>query len=59
MIGLVRRSSLVFRTRIEHRNRELSMLRSDFYVLAYGDMSDGSSLRKVMNRLNAARFTKS
>lgn len=49
VIGLVRRSSLVVRTRIDHLNKEPHLFRSDF-KLEYGDMSDGSSLRKVLNK---------
>ena len=49
VIGLVRRNSLVVKTRIEHLNREPHIPRPDF-LLEYGDMSDGSSLRKVIAR---------
>lgn len=49
VIGLVRRSSLVVRTRIDHLTKE-SHISSTNFRLEYGDMSDGSSLRKVLNK---------
>ena len=47
--GLVRRSSLVVKTRIDHlHNADGS--HQDRLHLEYGDMSDGSSLRRLLSR---------
>jgi len=48
VVGMVRRNSLVARPRIDHLTAE-SHMRSDF-ILEYGDMSDGSSLRRIINK---------
>jgi len=48
--GLVRRSSLVVKTRIDHlHNADAS--HQDRLHLEYGDMSDGSSLRRLLSRV--------
>lgn len=49
VVGLVRRNSQTEKTRLEHLNREHHLTRADF-LLEYGDMADGSSLRKVLHR---------
>lgn len=48
--GVVRRTSQVVKTRIEHLYRE-PHLRDTRLLLEYGDMSDGSSLRRLVNRV--------
>jgi GDPmannose 4,6-dehydratase len=49
VIGLVRRSSLVVKTRIEHLYK-MSHISEPKLILEYGDMSDGSSLRRIINK---------
>jgi GDPmannose 4,6-dehydratase len=49
VIGLVRRSSSVFKTRIEHLYQE-PHIRDSLLLLEYGDMSDGSSLRRILSK---------
>lgn len=49
VVGMVRRSSLVVKSRIEHLYQEPHMPGGNF-LLEYGDMSDGSSLRRVINK---------
>jgi len=49
VIGMVRRSSLIVRTRIDHLYKEPHLEKTDF-PLEYGDMSDGSSLRRIINK---------
>lgn len=49
VVGMVRRSSLVVRTRIDHLYKEPHLEKTDF-ILEYGDMSDGSSLRRIINK---------
>lgn len=49
VVGLVRRSSLIVKTRIEHLYLEPHIPGSNL-LLEYGDMSDGSSLRRVINK---------
>ena len=49
VVGIVRRNSLIVRTRIDHLYKESHVERSDF-ILEYGDMSDGSSLRRIISK---------
>ena len=48
--GLVRRSSLVTKTRIDHLQQVDESYQSRLH-LEYGDMSDGSSLRRLLSRV--------
>ena len=48
--GLVRRSSLTLKPRIEHLWREPSAPGTRLF-LEYGDLADGSSLRRVFSRV--------
>jgi GDPmannose 4,6-dehydratase len=49
--GVVRRSSTVTKTRIEHLYQEPHLKNTNFY-LEYGDLSDGSSLRRILSKIN-------
>ena len=48
--GLVRRSSSVTKTRIEHLYREPHLKETNLF-LEYGDLSDGSSLRRLLSKV--------
>ena len=48
--GIVRRSSSLARTRLEHIYRSRNFEREKLY-LEYGDMTDGSSLRTIITRV--------
>src|ERR1035438_5300875 len=48
--GIVRRSSSLARTRLEHIYRARHFEREKLY-LEYGDMTDGSSLRTIITRV--------
>ena len=48
--GMVRRSSSVIKTRIEHLYREPHLKDTNLF-LEYGDLSDGSSLRRLLSRV--------
>jgi GDPmannose 4,6-dehydratase len=48
--GVVRRSSSVTKTRIEHLYKEPHLRDTNFY-LEYGDLSDGSSLRRILSNI--------
>lgn len=48
VVGMVRRSSVVARPRIDHLHSETHVPTE--FILEYGDMSDGSSLRRIINK---------
>jgi GDPmannose 4,6-dehydratase len=48
VVGMVRRNSLIARPRLDHLDRESH--NSGDLLFEYGDMSDGSSLRRILNR---------
>jgi GDPmannose 4,6-dehydratase len=48
--GVVRRSSFVTKTRIEHLYQEPHLKNTNLF-LEYGDLSDGSSLRRVLSKV--------
>ena len=54
VVGMVRRSSAVTRTRIDHLHVEASA--TPGLILEYGDMSDGSSLRRIINKYAPAEI---
>jgi len=50
VFGVVRRSSSVEKTRIEHLYREPHLAKTRFF-LEYGDLADGSSLRRLLTHV--------
>ena len=54
VVGMVRRSSVVTRPRIDHLHVEASAMPG--LILEYGDMSDGSSLRRIINKYAPAEI---
>ena len=51
--GVVRRTSNILRSRIEHLRREQN-LSADRLVLHYGDLSDGTTLRRIFSEVRPA-----